>query len=483
MSKIACVIALSLGLSATARAQSRPWVDLARSDLEAVHVAILDNHPGPVDPLNPGYRRWLDEGYRRALQKADSVRGLDGLMAVLSWYTSGFEDGHLGWNPTFERRFVAWPGFVVSLRGGRFLIDHVADWAGGDGPRTGDEVLACDGEPLDRLLVDQVMAYEEGIPSLEASRVRLAPHLFVYDGNPWRSRFESCRVRGPEGERTVELSWRWLGRDALEPLLERAAYGEGPKDFAITHPADGVAWVTIPSFAENRDDNRAGLEQLVDSMPALRGEDLIVFDVRGNRGGNSWWGARLAEALFGEEYVGRVESALDQGVRIDWRASEGNADFIENNTLPRFEPGSDTHEYLQNVVEAMRAGLEGGDPLVSLTNDTSTRSPLEIEPVPLGERVILLTDGWCASACLDFADVLLAIPGVRHLGAATYADAVYIDNRGIVLPSGLGQLGFSMKVYRNRPRGNNEPYVPDVPYPGDRWDTAALQAWVLDTLR
>jgi hypothetical protein len=97
----------------------------------------------------------------------------------------------------------------------------------------------------------------------------------------------------------------------------------------------------------------------------------------------------------------------------------------------------------------------------------------------LASKVVLLTDGWCASACLDFADLLLAIPGVRHVGAATYADAVYIDNRSVRLPSDLGWFGFSMKVYRGRPRGHNQPYVPTSPYEGMTWDTPTLQAWLI----
>ena len=102
-----------------------PWTELTRRDLAAMRKTLLENHPGPVDPRNPAYRRWLDQGYERALAMADSVDGLDGMMAVLSFYTSGFEDGHLGWNPSFERAYSLWPGFVPALRQGRFLIDTV----------------------------------------------------------------------------------------------------------------------------------------------------------------------------------------------------------------------------------------------------------------------------------------------------------------------------------------------------------------------
>lgn len=460
-----------------------PWTELTRRDLAAMRKTLLENHPGPVDPRNPAYRRWLDQGYERALAMADSVDGLDGMMAVLSFYTSGFEDGHLGWNPSFERAYSLWPGFVPALRQGRFLIDTVAPFARSDALREGAEILDCDGETLQHRLTERVMSFREGIPSLESSRVRLAPGVLVDRFNPWLPRPKHCRARPAPGTPPVDvtLAWRWIGREKLKPLLSRAAYGPGVDRYAITHPAEGVAWVTIPSFAENVGDHRAGLERLIAGLPAERDDRLIVFDVRGNGGGNSAWGKRILSALFGEDYIGRVDEAIFAHVYTEWRASRGNAEFIERYTLPRFKKGSETRVYLEKLVTAMRRGMAEGRELVRVEDDSEAgeADSATVPPSPLGRHVILLTDGWCASACLDFADLLHAIPGVRHAGAPTYADAVYIDNRGIPLPSGIGSFGFSMKVYRHRPRGNNEPYRADLRYPGDRWDTGSLQAWLL----
>ena len=94
--------------------------------------------------------------------------------------------------------------------------------------------------------------------------------------------------------------------------------------------------------------------------------------------------------------------------------------------------------------------------------------------------MFFLTDHACFSACLDFADVILNIPDVIHIGLETKADAVYIDNRAVWLPSGNGRLGFSMKVYRNRQRGHNESYVPDLIWEGDIRDDKALEDWIIE---
>jgi hypothetical protein len=482
------VFCISPALAQTAA--TRPWVELTRGDLASIHETILENHPGPVDPLNPGYGRWLEDGYRQALALADSVENLDGLKAVLSFYTSGFEDGHMAWGlSAYQRTAVQWPGIVVTLRDGRFLIDHVASsWVTAEELVPGAEVLTCDGRDLHERLVDDVMPYHQGIPSLQASRTQLAPRVLVDDRNPFVRRPETCRIRDTaSGEpKSVELTWRWLYRPVMDSLVADAAFGPGVDDYQILHPAEDVAWVTIPSFQDTREGARDGLEELVAAMPGLRDSGLIVFDVRGNGGGSSAWAHRILAPLFGEAYMDSLEERIFGGQYVEWRASSGNADFIEQSTIPRYEPDSENRQYLERLVAALREATATGTDLVQMDSGdepSQEESADEIAPHPLGRRVILLTDGRCASACLDFADNLLAIPGVRHAGAATYADAVYIDNRGISLPSQLGWFTFSMKVYRDRPRGNNEPYLPDLEYTGDSWELGAVQQWLLSVAR
>jgi hypothetical protein len=460
-------------------AQPRQWADLARRDLEAIRTTILEHHPGPVDSLNPRYRHALEAGYQRALAKADSVTSIGGLIATLDFFVTSFEDGHLGWSSDWVPRDLQWPGFVVGRRQGRYLVYSV-DPGTRNGPPPMSEILACEGVPIEERMTREVMPYAGGIPSLEASRARLAPSLFLGDGNPWQTRPRACRIRDPSGEREVALSWRAIDPDRAARLQREAAFGAAPTEFELTTPAPGVAWVTIPSFAENQGNAREGLERLERAMASIRRSRLIVFDVRGNRGGNSVWGDRIGAALLGGNYVGALRARLGGAQYVQWRASAGNAEFIERSTIPRYEAGSPSRAALVQVVAAIRAAIEQGRPLTPAP--AGGAAPAPAGPVPahaLGERIVLLTDGWCASACLDFADLILAVPGARHAGAPTYADAVYIDNRAIMLPSELGRFGFSMKVYRNRPRGHNQPYLPSLIYRGTVWSTAELGRWLL----
>lgn len=480
---LAAVNLVPLECAAASAVQQQPWAQIALGDLEAIRQTLEDHHPGPVDPLNPGYRRWLESGYDSARELASRATSLDHVLAAISFYTSGFEDGHLGWNSFYDRRNVRWPGFVVGRRGGRFVVTERADWPTVELPPAGAELMSCDGEPPERRLTHGVMRFREGIPSVEASKVRLAPYVLIDDSNPWLLPFESCVFVVDGEERTLELEWRRIAHAELETAVANAAYGPRPDVYAVERPAPGVAWIRIPSLAENTGDNEEGLLRIVEAMSGVRDADFIVFDIRGNRGGSSAWTPRILAPLFGEEYVSQLRQRVAKGVRVQWRASSGNADFVEDFSLPRHPPDSRFHDYYVDLIATLRAAVAEGRELTgdaSLPDATSRRAPAE--PHPLGSRTILLTDGWCASACLDFADVVLSIPGARHAGAATYADALYIDNRSILLPSGLGRFGFSMKVYRNRLRDHNEAYEPDLVYRGRDWSTAALQEWLITTL-
>ena len=47
-----------------------------------------------------------------------------------------------------------------------------------------------------------------------------------------------------------------------------------------------------------------------------------------------------------------------------------------------------------------------------------------------------------------------------------------------ILPSGLAVLSYSLKVYRNRVRANNEWYEPAVRWPGGAMSDAAITTWI-----
>ena len=97
--------------------------------------------------------------------------------------------------------------------------------------------------------------------------------------------------------------------------------------------------------------------------------------------------------------------------------------------------------------------------------------------------MIVITDSFNVSAALDFIDELkIMTKKVVLIGQKTKADRVYMEVRSLPLPSGSGNLSFPIKVYRNRPRLDNEPYVPNIAFK-DVGNTPALKTFILEKIK
>lgn len=441
------VLVLPLLVAATAHTRPSPWPAMAERDLRAIHDAIRDNHPGPVDPENPHFRDWLEAGLSAAAREAAGAKSYSDYVRAVRRYTNGFQDGHVSMDFTVAPRAIEWTGFVAGDRGdGEAAILYAEP---DSGVKAGDRVEGCDGRSLDAMMKARVDPYfwNSAIPH---ARMRQVQALFVANPDEKESRPLLCRFSSGE----VRLSWRSRDSGEYYKLFNRALSGDS--DFAIRQ-VDGIWFVRLPRFWLMADDDLAKLNALVAELKtkaaALRGA-TIVFDVRGNGGGNSLWGTRFASALWGDDWVEWVEAGFDS--RHDVRVSPANirkvaeiVDTVKKRNMTEALP------YWTTMLERMHAAAAAGQPFVRM-GEAPTPPSGPAPPNPVSGRVFLLTDAGCASACLDFADLMLRLPGVTQIGLPTYADAVYIDVNQAELPSGLGRLDYGMKVFRHRVRANNQ---------------------------
>lgn len=466
---IAPLLLLTLPLIGQAQAPSSPWPSITLLDLQGIHDTLRDNHPGPVDPENSRYAKWLEEGLRRATEQAKSVRSYSEYTRVLRYYANGFQDGHLGVDFGIIPREVRWPGFVVGPDDQGAAQVTYADTDAG--VKVGDHVLSCDGRSIDDLMKERVDPYywNSAIPH---QRPAWLHYLFHIDPNDTPFRLNSCRLTSGE----VNLTWKRTERAAFQKILD-TALGRTARELALEQ-ADGVWLIKIPTLAFTSD---ASVKKVRDFLTALTTkstelrQSTIVVDVRGNHGGDSSWGQEIAAVLWNRAWVKYVVDSFDQ--TVDWRASPANLKWIEYLVDRQRKAGlKDSANYLTHVAEKMKAASASGKALAR-TDEPPRPKPKPAEN-PVTGHVYFLTDNECASACLDFADLMRRLPGVTHIGLPTSADAIYIDNTTADLPSGLGLLGYSLKVYRHRVRGNNEWYEPQVRWPGGPMTDEAIVNWV-----
>ena len=469
-------------LALAAAAPPSPWPDAAVRDLAAMHDLIRDNHPGPVDPANPGFRDWLDGGEAALLPQARAARSLHDDQLVLRDYANGFADGHLGVAMADSAAHL-WPGFLVRADTPDAPLRVSALATGPNAPagiRLGSVVESCGGIAARTLLEERVLrpALNPHVPQ----RLRLASALLmVTDADAPSDRWPGCTVSSHGRSRTVPLRWR--------PITQAALAREQARSSGIALPRTGLrhvgdVWlVSLPSFNPRDAAATARLQALVARLKAqaatLHAARHVVLDLRGNDGGNSEWGIEAAEALWGKEAVDAVEAATPS--TIDWRVSVRNAAAIrEDAAMMRRQGQAAIADQVDELAGRMDAALlehqtflrEQGDP----------PGPVPDLATPFLNPVYLLTTPHCASACLDFVDLMDGLPGVVRVGLETSSDTDYLELAAAPLPSGHATLRYAMKAYRQRERAANASDRPAIIWPGGEMNDLSIAKWI-DTLR
>jgi len=208
-----------------------------------------------------------------------------------------------------------------------------------------------------------------------------------------------------------------------------------------------------------------------------------VFDTRGNTGGDSIWTVRILEALYGLEYLSSVSWPKDVKGYAEIRATEEGLRRFKNALLLETDP--EIKQLISDEIKKLSDALLQGKATYTRSMDINdfdfskkpqTNSTLN----PIQGQVYLLTDHTCFSSGLMFADLILSIPGVKHIGQETDGDTVFSQTSSFELESQLGRVVCPTMIKRNRARRDNETYTPEKIFPGPINDFQALKSWVIE---
>lgn len=466
-----------------------PWAAMTRMDLDFAYKTLQESHPGPVNTQDQLIKQRLGRALTSARVEADQAASMGDYKRVLGRYFAGFADGHVSVSFDYRPRSSRWTGLIVERQGERYRIVHREASSGLPEDVLQAELLACDGRSIDTILSEDVIPAVFDNPRLVSLKSQLAAHTMLNDEAMPHAEYAACTIADQRGQRSITLRWADVPRDNFFDARTRAI-AQVPRVAAVQQLSAGTYWVALPEFAPNREQEEQ-LKAVIAQMDKLRDAELIVFDIRGNRGGNSQWGTDVLAGLFGKPYMRQLLAGRGDGY-AEWRVSQGNLDYVGNDIVPKarrqFGADSDNAMRWANLHERMSKALSRGEPFVRQTEvkAVATAEPAAALPkaMPLARaRIALVTDAGCGSSCLDFADEVLTLPGAVHLGETTFVDTLYMDVRRVRLPSGLGHFMVPQKVYRGRLRGDSEAYTPSLPFDGPIGDTPRVQAWVLQQLK
>lgn len=470
-------------IGATAAAPIDDWAAVTRRDAQAFHDAIAANHPGPYNTLDRGFRRRNAAGLALAIRRAGRVRSYGGYVAAMRGYVATFDDGHVALDLSNDVALpLAWPGFLTGFdaTGAQVVRTTARDV---DLP-LGATLRQCDGVPAAALAQRNVGAFR-GRWQLESQRALNGGRLFIDAGNPFVARPRRCVFTIAGKARAVDLAWRPLPDAAFDERFATTSQRARPA-FASKTLDDGTRWYGLPSF----DGDPAGtaakalgpmIARLRQDRAAIVTAPRIVLDLRGNGGGSSDWSRQIAVILWGE---GAVAMAEAHATAVDWRASPGNLAAMQayrDHWRDAPDVSAEARDWATRTAAGLAGALKRGQPLWREPPEPvagAVAAPSAAASRPALPPVFVLTDWGCASACLDAVDLWTAL-GARQIGQETSADSLYMEVREIAMPSGLGSAVVPMKVYRGRKRGSNVPAIPNIRYPGDMRDGAALERWVL----
>lgn len=468
-------------VAAVAPDTKRDWGEALKTDATALHDEIAHNHPGPVNPADPGFAARNDAQYKKTLKRAANANSFEHYFYAIKEYTASFNDGHMGFgvygNTPDEVR--AWPGFLTryDAKGQQFVSVSEA-WSGV--PR-GARLVSCDGLTADQV-ADRRMGSRFGRWNLNAQRQFFGAMTFLDTGNPYVGTIGKCTFSAAGQTFTVALQWRKPEGNLYDKY---ELFGPSSKrSFRRARLADGTAWFSLPSFYGNPD-SEAGkaLRELIAYLDAsgddVRAAKSIVLDLRGNGGGSSDWSYQIAKRIWGE---GAIERHPEEPMTVRWRASIANLGSIKEALAQRSKGGNMTAEttaFYRDTITGLERALARHQALWTIRPEK--RAPMASRVAGQSYRlrgpVYVLTDSNCMSACLDAVDLWTRL-GAIPVGHETGADTLYMEVRQARLPSGIGAISMPMKVYSGRSRGSNQPVVPRHVYLGNITDTSALEHWV-----
>jgi hypothetical protein len=457
------------------------WTAIARQDFNFAVDAIRTRHAGSV-ASQPSVTIPLAAGTRAGLPEADAVRSEQDYLRLMMRFIAGFGDPHTGIDLHLKVR--GWTGLVIDQVGGadsgKMRGQYRVVWSEPGWPTplppAGSAVQSCDDVWPGTWLQMQVAPYMNRSVEYGATFSSLARQTMFDRGLGWTP--SQCVFVLPDGSRKrFALPLRSVPGEVAQARLDaiQPRYRASAKPVGITTLAPDKRWVGMPDFNGAR--SGAAYEAMYPQLAALPTSGWVIFDLRGNGGGDSSWGSRALRALYGEALARQLGEA---GSASKYLIADANSIQVLKRYIaaPEFASSKVENEAdLAKVEAAMRAG----DRMALVAGKADAVAAPFIVPRPHGPRIAAVIDRDCFSSCMNFLQQLKSMEGTVVLGEPTLGYSPFGETARHDLPSGRGALFIPSALFKTA-EATREPFVPDYPFDGSMADGEALQKWVNATL-
>ena len=452
------------------------WSAIAQADMKFAIDKIRSSHAGSVsgqiDVTAP-----LEAGARAGMLEAAAAKTEQDYKRALVRFIDGFGDPHtgirLGLNTT------AWTGIVLDHVDGKFrVVWSEPNWPQALPPR-GAVVQSCDNVWIGTYLKSNVAPFSNHSLEYATTLSELARAAMFDTGLGWTPK--QCTVEQADGStRQYDLPLRPVADGIGEARIDavRLSYKAKARPVGLHRLAADKQWVGMPTF--NGGSSGDAYTALYPQLAALKNTGWIVFDLRGNGGGDSSWGNRALQALYGEAY----------GEQLGNTAAYVKSLIADQATIEQYRQYASKKEYaaskaaFEDIILKLEASLARGEPLARVdyaSKEDAAALAAKVRKRPGGPRVAAVIDRGCFSSCMNFVQQISSMADTVLLGEPTIGYSPYGEIGQYKLPSGQGTIFVPSAIYTAF-QATREPFVPAVRYDGNMADDDKLMAWVNATL-
>jgi hypothetical protein len=474
-----CIFYVSISQAQTIKTEEpHDWPAIARKDLQFAAKIIGTRHPGVVlgraSVVVP-----LEEGMRTALAQAELVRSQADYQRLMQRFGSGFGDPHVG--VSFKLPAGSWTGIVIDHVLGEYRVIWSEPVWPVDLPPVGARVKSCDDIWIGTYLQNRVAAMRPQGAEYSLTFSGLARNMMFDQGQNWSPKH--CVFRAPDGaERDYVMHPQSVPADiSPERIAEvKAQYQAKATPVGISTLAPDQRWIGMPRFFGEA--LKPAYEKLYQALESEQKAGWIIFDLRGNGGGNSSWGNRALEALYGKPYAKKLAGTVSRAKFMTVN-QEIIDEYIQSSKQPEL---ASSKLFFEKNAQLMQVALQAGEKLVNVSDKPPTltdykKSIDEAKQRPAGPRIAAVIDRSCFSSCMNFLLQIKAMGDTVVLGESTIGWSPYGENGAVEFPSGLGSISVPVAWYDSQ-HAEREPFVPDLIYTGSMAENSALMQWVSRTL-
>jgi hypothetical protein len=237
-------------------------------------------------------------------------------------------------------------------------------------------------------------------------------------------------------------------RIALTPIVPGTSLSQTP-EYRVLEP--GIAYVRLPAFTDAAND---GLRNALSKAPQLGRERVVIFDLRGNGGGNA--PSDVLANWFAESAIEQA-GTVAQSSTLSCFSVALSFNYQQQATAALKAPvSSGLQQALQQLVDALNGSATPNCSVQpqTRTSDRSLRDHrFTLQPQESGQtRVIALVDSGCSNECEYVTYVLAGLPNTVIAGENTFGIMGFAMPGSFVLP--YSRVPFRLALGRTDPYGD-----------------------------